>query len=213
MGRPPKITRDEILDAASQSTAEDLQLTSLARALGISVKTVYYYFPTRRALIDALTDRAVSHMGLPEFDRAKDWRAVLAEDARWHYRLGSSQPGWFFRTAAPRGIGIEMLRQVQARLAALGWTKRDAMMAHLVICNWAIATGEGVYRSYELGGFDVDNIRRHLDDYADPATVDALSLQMSELDLGEVFETGLDIVLNGIEESLVRAKRVSGHSS
>lgn len=204
MGRPPKVSRGEILDAAARSDPLALQLTALAEQLGISVKTVYYYFPTRKALLDALTERAVAEMGLPAVALAATWREVLGEDARWHYRLGASQPGWYFETAAPRGMGIEAWRLVHHRLVELGWTERDALMAHAVVNNWAVAAGESAHRTINMGGLSVENIRRHLDDYADPALVDELGRLMSAFTVEQVFEEGLRIVLAGIEKAVLR---------
>jgi AcrR family transcriptional regulator len=53
--------RAEILDAAEQQLirqgAEGLGLRSVARAIGISVGNLQYYFPTRADLLDALFER------------------------------------------------------------------------------------------------------------------------------------------------------------
>jgi TetR/AcrR family tetracycline transcriptional repressor len=205
MGRPPKTSREEILDAAAGFDPVGLQLTTLAQALGISVKTVYYYFPTRRALLDALTERAVTELGLPDVADAPDWRAVMRACALWAYRLGASQPGWFSGSAAARGVGVEALRRTYVRLIELGWSERDAVRAHSVMCNWALAAGEAAHVTRLSGGMGIDNIHRHLADYADPETIDDLTRMMSAFDIDEMFEDGLKIILAGLEATLLKA--------
>src|SRR4051812_35874238 len=94
MGRPPKTSREEILDAAARVEASELQLTTLAQRLGISVKTVYYYFPNRKALLDAITERTVSEEGFVDLSVCARPREVLEQVAYWAYRIGRTQPGW-----------------------------------------------------------------------------------------------------------------------
>lgn len=202
MGRPPKTSREEILDAATRADPLDLQLTRLAQELGISVKTVYYYFPTRRALIDALTERAVAVIGLPDIAGAPDWCEVLRRVARWAYGVGRAQPGWFNDPVTPRGVGLRLVFEVQARLVELGFGEREALMAFVTFCNWSTTAGEAAARSSAAGELTLDNIRRHLDDYADPEAVERLSRVMAEVSPERMFEDGLEIVLAGVEARL-----------
>ena len=108
MGRPPKTSREQILDAAALSDPQHLQLTVLAQQLGIAVKTVYYYFPTRKILLEALTERSVQQLGLPDLDKARDWRAVLTEAARWAYELGYNKPGYYAQSPGAIGSGSSL---------------------------------------------------------------------------------------------------------
>jgi AcrR family transcriptional regulator len=210
MGRPPKVSREEILDAAARADPLELQLTRLAQDLGISVKTVYYYFPTRRALLDALTERAVAGMGLPAVGEAQGWREALTRLAHWCYRLGADQPGWFNDPVTPRGVGLRVILEIQGRLAELGWSEQDALRAYAAVSNWAVSAGEAASRTRELGGLSVDNIRRHLDDYADPEAVERLSRLMASMSVDQLFEDGLEIVLAGVEARLLARARPAG---
>lgn len=204
MGRPPKVTRDEILDAAARWEPAELQLTALADALGISVKTVYYYFPARRALLDALTERAVADMGLPDIMAAQGWRDVLAAIAAWYYRLGLEQPGWFVEAnVSARRVGLELLRLTFARLGELGWTKQDALRANMVVSNWAVCRGESAHAN-PFGRYSTDRMREMLADYLPPDAADELSaLQPPFESEAAVFEDGLAVVLAGIERVIL----------
>ena len=54
-----------ILDAALDALAADpdASMTAIARRAGVVRATIYVHFPTREALIDAVTDRALEEVG------------------------------------------------------------------------------------------------------------------------------------------------------
>jgi AcrR family transcriptional regulator len=54
-----------ILDAAIDALAEDpdVSVAAIARRAGVVRATIYMHFPTREALIDAVTDRALEEVG------------------------------------------------------------------------------------------------------------------------------------------------------
>src|SRR3954447_26319861 len=58
--RDAEANRDSLLDSALRSLAEDPDagLDAVARAAGLSRRTVYGHFPSREALVTALADRA-----------------------------------------------------------------------------------------------------------------------------------------------------------
>ena len=204
MGRPPKVTRDEILDAAEQWEPGELQFTALADALGISVKTLYYYFPARQALLDALTERAVADMGLPEIMQAASWRAVLTEVALWFYRLGRERPGSFIDTnVATKRVGLQLLRLTFVRLGELGWTTSDAMRANIVVSNWAVCRGESAHAN-PVDKYSPEETRAMLTDYFSAGVADEMTAvaQLFGSDR-QLFDDGLAIILAGIEQLIV----------
>jgi AcrR family transcriptional regulator len=204
MGRPPKTSREEILDAAALVEASELQLTTLAQRLGISVKTVYYYFPNRKALLDALTERTVEEQGSVDLSACSRPRDVLEQVARWAYRIGRTQPGWYLETAAPRGAALRLMTAYLDRMSTLGVPDEAALAAFSVVSNYALASGETAHRTETQGGLDEDNVHAHLDDYADAATVARVASLMAGTELESWFERGLSAVLTGVEHELLR---------
>ena len=205
-GRPPKTSRDQILDAAGLFEASDLQLTTLAQRLGIAVKTVYYYFPNRKALLDALTQRTIDEQGAVDFADCDDARDVLERVAHWVYNVGRTQPGWYFETAAPRGAHMRLLTAYLDRMSALGVEDEAAVLAFSVVGSYALASGETAHRTDALGGLTPDNVHAHLDDYADTDTVARMTPLMAGTDLQAWFERGLSAVLTGVETELLPRK-------
>ncbi len=214
MGRPPKISREEILDAAARWNPADLQFTTLARELGISAKTIYYYFPARQALIDGLTQRAVEQIGYPDIGGATEWRQVLREDARWHYRAGTLRPRWFndeeVPTAGLRKLGIDIFRLVCNKLSSFGWDPKDACRAHVIVSNWAVALGESIQGSVDATDVTEESFRKMLEDLADSDTADEMVRILFPVRLPEeLFEDGLEVLFAGIGKTIVPRARAS----
>ena len=207
-GRPPKLSREGILAEAAQWEADKLQLTALARHLGISVKSLYYYFPTRQALVHALTEAAVEKMALPSLPDTATWRDVLRESARWYHSLGKSYPGLFPQpsmTASGNRVVLRVVWLICDRLVQLGWTQHDAVRAHLVVSGWAFLQGERAASEPEFL-FPSGNVQKFLENYLQPNAIEALSSALEVFQThDDLFESGLKIILSGIERDIVDA--------
>ncbi len=74
--RQSEQTREFILDALTSELAEgglhELNIPAIARRAGVSVRTVYRYFPDRDALLDAAEERLDVTIGAPEVPRTAD---------------------------------------------------------------------------------------------------------------------------------------------
>ena len=168
------------------------------------MKTVYYYFPNRRALVDALTERTVAELGLPALDQAATPRAVLEEAARWTFRLADTQPNWYLLSAAPRGVGIRLLVSYIERMGTLGVAEGPATLAFIAVTNYAMGAGENARNTRELGGTSRGNIARQFTDYGDEASLSLLQGLVADTDAEHWFERGLGVVLAGVESELFR---------
>lgn len=88
-GRPPRVSRDEVVDSAlAIADAEGLDAVSMravASRLGVGTMTLYSHVPGRVELIDAMVDRAYADFELPQPDTA--WRPALETYARSYWRM------------------------------------------------------------------------------------------------------------------------------
>jgi AcrR family transcriptional regulator len=81
--RRAPLDRSRILDAAlalvDSEGLENLSTRALGRALGVQAMAIYHHFPSKDALLDALTERLVEGIDLPapEADPIADLRALL----------------------------------------------------------------------------------------------------------------------------------------
>jgi AcrR family transcriptional regulator len=85
--RQAAVIREAILDALAgrldHDEPDDVAMTQLAADAGISLRTLYRYFPTREAMFDAVGDHVVARLGLPsEITGADDIASVFLESAR-----------------------------------------------------------------------------------------------------------------------------------
>jgi AcrR family transcriptional regulator len=91
--RQAAVVRDEILDALARrldrEEPEDIAMPQVAADAGISLRTLYRYFPTREDMFEAVGDHVVARLALPrEIRGADDIVRVFSESAR----LGAGSP-------------------------------------------------------------------------------------------------------------------------
>ena len=86
--RQAAVIREAILDAAGRTgwiatTRTTSRCRRSRRRPGISLRTLYRYFPTREAMFDAVGDHVVARLGLPrQIEGAEDIAPVFLESAR-----------------------------------------------------------------------------------------------------------------------------------
>jgi AcrR family transcriptional regulator len=106
-GRPPRISRDQIVEAARSVAATRLTMQAVADALGVSRKALHYYVGDREGLLTLvvldLFDQQLNRVELPSDG---DWRAVLSAYAV-AFRDGLIKVGTVTDFAQLRGVGVE----------------------------------------------------------------------------------------------------------
>ena len=85
--RQAAVIRDAILDAVADrldhDDPDDIAMPQVAAGAGISLRTLYRYFPTREAMFDAVGDHVVARLGLPrQIEGADDIAPVFLESAK-----------------------------------------------------------------------------------------------------------------------------------
>ena len=77
VGRPRRLTLNQILDAALELGLEDLTMTQLAQHIGVSVTVLYGYVANRDYLLKAAIARAALNHEFPE-DTGQHWSDYVA---------------------------------------------------------------------------------------------------------------------------------------
>ena len=85
--RQAAVIRDAILDAVADrldhDDPDDIAMPQVAAGAGISLRTLYRYFPTREAMFDAVGDHVVARLGLPrQIEGADDIAPMFLESAQ-----------------------------------------------------------------------------------------------------------------------------------
>jgi AcrR family transcriptional regulator len=148
MGRPNKSgeTREQIVGAAlallDAEGADALSTRRLARELGIRGPTLYHYFASKDALVDAVAQRIVDEV----------WTGVQArldavEPGDWEGALrGYVQGAREGLGRHPNAVGLLALRPVSSRRTLDGY---EAMLARLTDCGWSLGFAWQVFLAAE----------------------------------------------------------------
>jgi AcrR family transcriptional regulator len=99
-GRPPRISRDDIVDAACELGIEDLTMAAVAERLGVTHQSLYGWVQDRDELIDLVSDRLIRRLEIQSPSDPADWRDSLRSYANGLRRLAEEMPGF-----AAAGLG------------------------------------------------------------------------------------------------------------
>ncbi len=169
-------------------------MRKLGAELGCEGMALYWYYPSKDELLDAVVERMMAEVATVLDGDTRDWVNVLREVARAYRRLAHTHPR-AFPLAATRRFSTEGTFAFLERLFALAHEHGidDRTTAHFY----------RVVSSY-CNGFALNELARPpaapRKKYARLAAVSA-HLERSELD--EIFELGLELLL----DALARATR------
>ncbi len=135
-GRPPRISRDDIVDAACELGIENLTMAAVAERLGVTHQSLYGWVQDRDELIDLVSDRLIRRLEIkPPADPA-DWRDSLRSYANGLRRLAEEMPGF-----AAAGLGRFRVtdRYVEVNDAVIRILERvgfESVMAQRIYDTW-----------------------------------------------------------------------------
>ncbi|URM93862.1 TetR family transcriptional regulator [Actinomadura madurae] len=139
-GRPPRLTREAIADAALGLGFERLTLTTVADRLGVSHSALYRHVTDREGLVVAMLDRAIERAPWPP--ETGDWRADLSAQAWTLWRLLEAHPGIEREVAALTGYPARMTERFGRavdRLTGARFTAADAFLAVDAVFDLTVA--------------------------------------------------------------------------
>lgn len=207
-----ELNRDRVVAAglavADRKGVAAVSMRTLAKALGVGAMSLYHYFESKDALLDAMVDVVYGEMELPP--SGSDWRSALRTVAI-STRTTLSRHRWALSVLESRtSPGPANLRHHDAVLGCL----RDAGFS-LLTATYAYSTLDSYVYGFVLQEaqlpFDspeelaavADAMLAELPAEAYPnlaATI--VELRDSGYAFGQSFEIGLDLVLDGLERLL-----------
>jgi AcrR family transcriptional regulator len=108
-----RTTRLRVLDAVIGALArqEEITISQLAKEAGVSVPTIYRYFPTREAMMDAVQEVIGTRLGRPKWpDSATELLARVPQRYSW-----LEENGLLIRAILSSALGREVKRAVERR--------------------------------------------------------------------------------------------------
>lgn len=139
-GRPPRIDRAAIAQAAGEIPLSDLSLRSVADRLGVSVPGLYHYVQGRDELFALAAEQSVRRLPLPA-DHDQHWAVWLYQWAVYIRGAFVSDPG-LLKQYVEGAIGVEVMADnVDAALALCvrqGFSANDALDAYQLVAESAL---------------------------------------------------------------------------
>nr|WP_269329721.1 TetR/AcrR family transcriptional regulator C-terminal domain-containing protein [Kineosporia babensis] len=182
MGRDAVIT--EALDLLDDVGLDAVSTRALARRLGIEQPSLYWHFKNKGDLLGAMAEAAMQpHAVQPLPEVPQDWREWFLENTRSFRRtlLLRRDGARLHAGLRPEGDLPRLLRKMQF-LKDSGVPDAEAQMAMLAASRFTVGSV--------------------LEEQADPGSLDGTSLP--SIGHEEAFESGLRLILGGLEAGLER---------
>jgi AcrR family transcriptional regulator len=216
--RRPRFTREQIaavaLRIADAEGFEAVSMRRIASELDAGTMTLYHYVRTKDELVALMDDAIMAEMLVPDEDLPDDWRGALALIARTTRATLGRHP-WGLHSLQDASLGPNAMRHFEQSLAAVAGTPLDVTdkFALLAIVDEYVfghalrsrevgsraATSEAdaeaarafAAEQLETGRFPhTEALAAHWDEAASTPL-------MSEEGYEEVFERGLEMLLDG----------------
>jgi AcrR family transcriptional regulator len=205
------LTRERVAEAAlglvDRDGLDGLSMRRLADALGVGTMTLYGYFRSKRELLDAVVDAAVSDRPLPR--PGGRWREQLRELLLAARRNLVRHPGLVEIRVRQPVLQPEALRFSEAGLRILrgaGFDTREATLSFRLVFSYifgfaAFSPAEAVEEDRAAAAAAIRALPP--DEYPElaAASEEAAAAMGGE----EAFEYGLDRILDGLEARLSAA--------
>ncbi len=148
MGRPPKINREMIAEAAHELGLADLTLRAVADRLGVSVAGLYHHIEGKNDLLRLAAERAARRTSIPA-DRGQHWALWLREWAHYNREAFISEPellGQFLEGAISADTIADNADAILGLLVRQGFGIDEAQAAYALTVNCAIGAAVGAIR-------------------------------------------------------------------
>lgn len=187
------VIRREALALIDSGGIEAFSTRKLGAALGCEAMAIYWYYPSKDALLDAVVDELVSRIDIaPD---AFDWVTAMRHVARAYRGLARKHPK-AFPLVATRRFATEGSYAFLERLFDLAHREGidDRTIARFFRAISAYCSGIALN---ELATRDDSKVRRKF------ARVSAVSKWLEPKKHDELFEFGLDVLLGALQRTVV----------
>lgn len=192
------------LDLIERDGLAGFSTRKLAAALRCEAMSIYYYFPSKGHLLDALVDRIIS--GMPPIPPADiPWRErIRIASAGWHKEL-TRWPGLFIYVSTHRlntPVCLKWLDSVIGLFMQGGLTEEDAVRCFRSFGYYLMGAGLDETAGYARGPSTAEPVSDEVMERDFPNVVRA-GPYFRSIEWQATFEVGLDLFLNGIERRAV----------
>jgi AcrR family transcriptional regulator len=151
-GRPPRINRQMIAEAAHARGLDGLTLRGVADDLGVSIAALYHHVGSKDDLMRLAAEYSAATVPLP-VDRGQHWAVWLYEWAEYNRSAFTAQPGLlaqYIEGAVPAAVIAPSIDRALGVLTRQGFSVVDANEAYELVTSCALGTAVGVIRERGL---------------------------------------------------------------
>jgi AcrR family transcriptional regulator len=204
VGRPPRINRQMIAEAAHEVGLDGLTLRDVAAHLGVSIAALYHHVSSKEDLMRVAAEYSATKVPLPE-NRGQHWAVWLYEWAAYNRDAFVAQPGLlaqFLEGAISAEAIAGNVDTILGLLVRQGFSIHDANATYDAVTSCALGTAVMTIREREAArtGRTVLAAQRQVLDEAGPDELPYLR-RLLERDVQEddaTFHTRIATVLCGI---------------
>ncbi|HEY1078136.1 MAG TPA: TetR/AcrR family transcriptional regulator [Fontimonas sp.] len=153
-GRPARLSRQQILDAARRFKPQELTIPALAKALGVPPSSLYHHIDSRDDVLRELASDSARSLKFPPAD-PDHWRQWLHSAAhclllfcREHLGAGDGAQ------AAVSGLVFEPFLET---MEEAGFETAQALLIANAVADWAFASASAEARLAAMGGREIYN--------------------------------------------------------
>ena len=142
VGRPPRISRSMIAEAAHEIGLEGLTLKDVADHLGVSVAALYHHVSGKEDLMRIAAAESTRAIALP-FDQGQSWTQWLLEWAHYNRAVFTAHPGLlgqYLEGGIPPESMVHNLDAIIAFLVREGFSVEGANAAYELVSACALGT-------------------------------------------------------------------------
>lgn len=149
-GRPARLSREKILEAARTFRPEDLTVPGLAKALGVPTSSLYHHIDSREDVLLQLARESATKLEFPPADPAnwKQWlrkAAFCLLDFHKEYLLSTDGKMGSAANSAAFEPFLETLEEA-------GFTSEQAIYITNAIAGWVLSASSAHQQLKEYGG-------------------------------------------------------------
>jgi AcrR family transcriptional regulator len=148
-GRPPRIDRAAIAEAAGQIPLEELTLRTVAERLGVSVPGLYHYVSGRDDLIKLAAEQSALRLTMP-VDQGQHWAVWFYQWAAYIRRAFVRDPELlkhFIDGAIRTDVIAHNIDAAIGLCMRQGFTAREALEAYDLVSECALGAAIGAIRA------------------------------------------------------------------
>ena len=153
VGRPPRISREMIAEAAHQVGLDGLTLRAVADRLGVSIAALYHHVSGKDELMRLAAEHSAAKVPLPQ-DTGQHWAQWLFEWAEYNRDAFVAEPGLlaqYLEGAISPELVAARVEPILGALVRQGFTILEANAAYELISACALGTAVSTLRSEHAG--------------------------------------------------------------